>query len=99
MRQAPVLLLDEATSALDSASEAQVQAAVDALIADKGKAGGGGAEGQTVLVIAHRLSTVQRADLVVVMERGAVAEVGTWKELSEKKGGAFAAMLKLQGLV
>ncbi len=93
LRDAPVLLLDEATSALDSESEAQVQAAVDALI-DAKAAGGGG----TVLVIAHRLSTVKRADLVVVLEKGRIAEQGTWAQLSEKKGGAFAAMLKLQGL-
>jgi ABC-type multidrug transport system fused ATPase/permease subunit len=95
MRDAPILLLDEATSALDSASEAQVQAAVDALIdAKAGKNGGAG----TIIVIAHRLSTVKRADLVVVMDRGRVVEQGTWAELSEKKGGAFAAMLKLQEL-
>jgi ABC-type multidrug transport system fused ATPase/permease subunit len=94
LRDAPVLLLDEATSALDSESEAQVQASVDALI-DAKAAGGGG----TVLVIAHRLSTVKRADLVVVLDKGRVVEQGTWAQLSEKKGGAFAAMLKLQGLV
>ena len=93
-----MLLLDEATSALDTASEAQVQAAVDALIEAK-KAGGAGGGGQTVLVIAHRLSTVKHADLVVVMDKGEVLECGTWAELAEKKGGAFLAMLKLQGLV
>ncbi len=96
LRDAPILLLDEATSALDTESEAQVQAAVDALL--DAKAAGAAARGGTVLVIAHRLSTVKRADLVVVMDRGRVAEQGTWAQLAEKKGGSFAAMLKLQGL-
>ncbi len=94
LRDAPILLLDEATSALDSASEAQVQAAVDDLIAAKAS----GDQASTVLVIAHRLSTVKRADLVVVLDRGVIVESGTWAELSTKSGGTFASMLKLQGL-
>lgn len=77
--------------ALDTESEKLVQASIDALIADKAKR-------RTVLVIAHRLSTVRNADVVVVLDKGKVAEVGSWDELSGKDGGAFRAMLALQGL-
>lgn len=77
--------------ALDTESEKLVQASIDALIADKAKR-------RTVLVIAHRLSTVRNADVVVVLDKGKVAEVGSWDELSSKDGGAFRAMLALQGL-
>ena len=94
LRSAPVLLLDEATSALDSASEALVQASLDALLAAK-RAEGAGA---TVLVIAHRLSTVQSADFVVVMEAGKVVESGKYVDLAAKEGGLFKSMLALQGL-
>ena len=94
LRSAPVLLLDEATSALDSASEALVQASLDALLAAK-RAEGAGA---TVLVIAHRLSTVQSADFVVVMEAGRVVESGKYVDLAAKEGGLFKSMLALQGL-
>ena len=90
LRDAPVLLLDEATSALDNASEKLVQESIDALLSDKSRS-------KTAIVIAHRLSTVRDADLVVVLERGRVAEIGTWAELSAK-GGAFSAMIALQGL-
>jgi len=62
LKDAPILLLDEATSALDSESERQVQAALRALM-----------RGRTTLVIAHRLSTVQGADLICVVDRGRLA--------------------------
>ncbi|XP_056375696.1 ATP-binding cassette sub-family B member 5-like isoform X2 [Hyla sarda] len=75
VRNPKILLLDEATSALDTASESVVQAALDKAI-----------EGRTTIVIAHRLSTVWTADLIVVVENGAVAEQGTHSELMEKKG-------------
>ncbi|XP_072009924.1 ATP-binding cassette sub-family B member 5-like [Engystomops pustulosus] len=75
VRNPRILLLDEATSALDTASESIVQAALDKAI-----------EGRTTIVIAHRLSTVWTADLIVVVENGAVAEQGTHSELMEKKG-------------
>lgn len=70
-----ILILDEATSALDTVSERLVQAAIDELSRDR-----------TTLVIAHRLSTVQKADQIAVMEQGRVVEIGTHKELLNKDG-------------
>eukprot|EP01048_Picozoa_sp_COSAG05_P008671 COSAG05_NODE_672_length_7990_cov_9.794830_5_plen_160_part_00 len=68
-----ILLLDEATSALDSASEAEVQQALERSMA-----------GRTTLVIAHRLSTVARADKIVVLDKGVVVEMGRHEELMAK---------------
>jgi subfamily B ATP-binding cassette protein MsbA len=75
LKDAPILLLDEATSALDSESERQVQAALRALI-----------RGRTTLVIAHRLSTVQGADLILVVDRGRIVESGRHAELIAGNG-------------
>ena len=75
LKNAPILLLDEATSALDTESEKQIQAALEVLAA-----------GRTVVAIAHRLSTILHADQIVVMESGAIKEVGTHRELFEKSG-------------
>jgi subfamily B ATP-binding cassette protein MsbA len=75
LKNAPILILDEATSALDSESEALVQSALQNLMA-----------GRTVVVIAHRLSTVRRADRIVVIENGAIADVGSHEELMQKLG-------------
>jgi ATP-binding cassette, subfamily B, bacterial MsbA len=72
LKDAPVLLLDEAMSALDSEAEREIQAALDRL-----------SEGRTVIAIAHRLSTVLRADQIVVMDRGEIREIGTHRELLE----------------
>src|SRR6516162_10096008 len=75
LKDAPILLLDEATSALDSESERQVQVALRSLM-----------RGRTTLVIAHRLSTVQGADLICVVERGHVVEIGPHAELIARDG-------------
>ena len=84
LRNAPILLLDEATSALDAESEARVQAALEQL-----------SSGRTTLVIAHRLSTVRRADKIVVMERGRVVDQGPHAELIGR-GGVYAKLYELQ---
>ena len=84
LKNAPILILDEATSALDSESEALVQSALHNLMT-----------GRTVLVIAHRLSTVRRADRIVVIENGSVADSGTHEELM-KKLGTYRRLYELQ---
>lgn len=75
LKNAPILILDEATSALDSESEAMVQSALQNLMS-----------GRTVFVIAHRLSTVRRADRIVVLESGMIADIGAHEELMQKLG-------------
>lgn len=84
LRDTPILLLDEATSALDAESEKVVQDALDRL-----------SHGRTVIVIAHRLSTVREADKIVVMERGRVVDEGPHEELLER-GGVYARLYDLQ---
>jgi ATP-binding cassette subfamily B protein len=82
----PILLLDEATSSLDAASERMVQQALEAL-----------ERGRTSLVIAHRLATVQHADRIVVMDRGAIVAQGSHAELMEERG-LYANLAALQFL-
>jgi subfamily B ATP-binding cassette protein MsbA len=84
LRDAPVLLLDEPTSALDAESEAAIRDALERL-----------ARGRTTLVIAHRLSTVLDADLIVVMDRGRIVEEGTHAELLARRG-LYADLYRLQ---
>jgi ABC-type multidrug transport system fused ATPase/permease subunit len=86
LKRAPLLLLDEATSALDSESEAEVQRALDELMKDK-----------TVVVVAHRLSTIQRADRIAVLEHGRLAEIGTHAQLLVRNG-VYARLWALQKL-
>lgn len=84
LKNSPILLLDEATSALDTESERHVQSALNELMKDR-----------TTLVIAHRLSTVVKADLIYVMDGGRVAEQGTHDELLAH-GGIYANLYQLQ---
>ncbi|MEY3979270.1 MAG: lipid export permease/ATP-binding protein MsbA [Pseudomonadota bacterium] len=83
-KDAPILILDEATSALDSESERAVQQALDSLM-----------RGRTTLVIAHRLSTVERADRIAVLEHGRLVEIGSHTELL-KLNGVYAHLYQLQ---
>jgi subfamily B ATP-binding cassette protein MsbA len=84
LKNAPILILDEATSALDSESEALVQSALHNLMT-----------GRTVFVIAHRLSTVRRADRIVVIENGSIADIGAHEELMTKLG-TYRRLYELQ---
>jgi subfamily B ATP-binding cassette protein MsbA len=84
LKDAPVLILDEATSALDTDSERRIQAALEVLM-----------RGRTTLVVAHRLSTVESADLIVAMKDGRIVETGTHDELV-RRGGYYAALRRAQ---
>lgn len=84
IKNAPILILDEATSALDNESERQVQASLETLMA-----------GRTTLVIAHRLSTVQKADRIVVLDAGRIVEQGRHEELLELNG-LYASLYRMQ---
>jgi len=86
LKNAPILILDEATSALDSESESLVQSALQNLVV-----------GRTVFVIAHRLSTVRRADRIVVLENGTISDMGAHEDLM-KKLGTYRRLYDLQFL-
>ena len=84
LKDAPVLILDEATSALDTQSERRIQDALNTLMKNR-----------TTLVIAHRLSTVEKADRIVVLDAGRIVEAGTHAELLEQ-GGHYSALYQMQ---
>lgn len=84
LRDTPVLILDEATSALDTAAERHIQAALDQLVRNR-----------TTFVIAHRLSTVEHADRILVLRDGAMVEFGTHEDLL-RRGGVYAELHRLQ---
>ena len=85
LKNSPLLILDEATSALDSESERLVQQALATLMMNR-----------TSFVIAHRLSTVQKADAIIVLERGLVVEMGKHDELSQRPNGVYARLHQMQ---
>lgn len=87
LKNAPILVLDEATSALDVETEARVKEAIDRL-----------RENRTTFIIAHRLSTVRDADMVLFLDHGRIIEKGTFDELSAM-GGRFASLLKTSGIL
>lgn len=88
LKDAPILVLDEATSALDVETEMRVKEAIDKLRANR-----------TTFVIAHRLSTVSDADIVIFMERGRIVELGGFQELAMRDKGRFASLLRAGGLL
>jgi len=85
LKDAPIVLFDEATASLDVENETKVQGALSRLLA-----------GKTVLVIAHRMRTVDNADKIVVLKDGFVAEQGSPAELRAKEGGLYRHMAELQ---
>ena len=85
IKNAPIVILDEATSALDNKSEAIVQKAIDNLMKDK-----------TVFVIAHRLSTVQNAHRIAVINEGKLAELGSHEELMHIENGLYKNLYNMQ---
>jgi len=85
LKNPAILLLDEATSSLDAESERVVQEALNRLM-----------EGRTSIIIAHRLATIREVDRIYVIENGSIVESGTHDELSDRVGGAYSALARLQ---
>lgn len=85
LRNSPILILDEATSSLDSESESLIQDALSKLMKDK-----------TVIVVAHRLSTIKKMDRIIVINKGNIVEEGTHKKLELKRGGIYRKLWRLQ---
>ncbi|KAI3497014.1 hypothetical protein L1887_39394 [Cichorium endivia] len=86
LKNPSILLLDEATSALDTVSESLVQEALEKMM-----------KGRTCIVVAHRLSTIQKSDSIAVIQDGKVAEQGTHSDLLSVRGGAYSNLVKMQG--
>jgi ABC-type multidrug transport system fused ATPase/permease subunit len=87
LRKPDLLILDEATSALDSESERLIQQSIDRVAQDT-----------TILVVAHRLSTIARAHRVYVLHQGRILEEGSFSELAQRPSGALSAMLATQSV-
>lgn len=86
LKNPSILLLDEATSALDSVSESLVQEALEKMM-----------NGRTCIVVAHRLSTIQKSNSIAVIKEGKVVEEGSHSDLLSIRGGAYHALVQLQG--
>lgn len=93
VRKPKILLLDEATSALDADSEFRVQEAIDHMIESVRSQDG---SGMSVMIVAHRLSTIRNADIIFVIQDGQVIEQGNHSELIEKENGAYSLLIRRQ---
>ena len=96
VRKPKILLLDEATSALDAESEALVQEAIDGMINGQKHLDGDSSNPMTVIIVAHRLSTVQNADTIFVVDNGKVVEKGSHSELLQNVDGAYYSLVSRQ---
>jgi ATP-binding cassette subfamily B (MDR/TAP) protein 9 len=97
VRKPRILLLDEATSALDAESEAMVQEAIDNMISkDRMREDGSAASSMTVIIVAHRLSTVRNADIIFVVDKGQVVESGTHDDLIQNEDGPYTNLISRQ---
>lgn len=94
VRKPRILLLDEATSALDAESESSVQEAIDSML-KMGHDGKGGSS-MTVLVVAHRLSTIRNADIIYVVSNGSIVENGSHEDLIKNSNGAYSNLINRQ---
>jgi ATP-binding cassette subfamily B (MDR/TAP) protein 1 len=102
VRKPRILIIDEGTSALDNQSEKEVQASIDSVLDDARASRAGSAyagTGTTSLLIAHRLSTVRRCDVIFVLKDGAVVEKGSFEQLVMIEGGLFRSLAQAQGLL